>query len=355
MNGMLGHDMDLLMKDRPAENRVSEIFSTVPIYCFDPANCDLFQTRFQGKPIYVFGSHSAALKAWYEETMGSPLTLISFDEHTDLIKPLCIYCNMALRGDEEKLVIYLNELKSRLSKELIADLYVPEIGPKGEEIVKITNAQQITIAMYMGLIANAYVCSPSHFEPEHHTRHPVLRSLYNRVELIREVYRDSYKPFPFEKCEYIDEASCLINKARSNVDDYMLGQIMEKIGKIDNGYILDIDLDYFRTPCFLQQPHKSFTRFCRLIRNAKAITIATESSWVNEQNKRYSTYFEKVEENCRLLGCENPFLPSWTSQDLLKHLLGLIEFELSGQREACDEYDSRWTKMLKACSGQPLV
>lgn len=347
--------MNFVMEKAPGDMRESTLFSIVPPHCFSPENCDLFETKFEGKPIYISGNHSAALKAWYKESKTGPFTLISFDEHTDLIKPLCVYCNMALRGDEERLVVYLNELKARLTDDAIADLYVPDTGLMGEQIVKITNAQQITTAMYMGFITNAYVCSPSYFEPELHTDHPALRAIYDRVKLVSEVYRDQYQPFPFGKCEYIDDARCLIEKARSNIDDYMLDMIMGIIGKMDKDYVLDIDLDYFRTPCFLQQTHKSFTRFCRLVRDAKAITIATEASWVNDQNIRYTEYYKNVERNCRLLGCTNPFLPSWSSRDLLKHLLGLIEFELSGQRSACDAHDNLWTETLKACSGRPLV
>ena len=348
--------MYLLMKERFAENRDSEIFSIVPSYCFDYQNCDLFETNYHGKPIYVFGDHSAALKAWYKVYNGKSLTLISFDEHTDLTKPLCLYCFDVLRGDEEKLVAHLDYIKANLSEDVVSSLYVPEIMQGNfREIRQITNTQQISTALYMGIISRAYICTPSEFSPDDHVEHPVLRALYDRVSIINDIYREPQYPFPLSECDYFLETRELLKKSRSNIDDDIMGKIMARIGEIEGEYILDIDLDYFRTPFFLQQPHKTFTRFRQLIQNAKAITITTECSWVKDQNERYKSHYDDVKKCCGLLNCKNPLRPSWTAHDLLKHMLGLIEFELSGQGAACDAYDAEFLEMLRSCSNQPLV
>ena len=70
--------------------------------------------------------------------------------------------------------------------------------------------------------------------------------------------------------------------------------VLKKYGYgIPDNYILDIDLDYFQNPFFESMPYKRYKLFLDLVRNARAITIATEGECVDASSRNYNSSVEE--------------------------------------------------------------
>ena len=92
------------------------------------------------------------------------------------------------------------------------------------------------------------------------------------------------------------------------------------------------------SPFFESMSYKDYGLFFELVRNAKAITIATEKECVAESCSEYCSAVEKYNEAIKGNSAFMPHQKSgWSSKELLQGVLSLIEYELSGQRDEQDE------------------
>lgn len=335
------------------ENRTQcdELYSNVPDFCFIPRNTELHKIIYAAKPIYVFENHAASLKAWWEISQGLQLNVLTFDEHTDTHPPLWAYCIHVLNHDEKALIDSLDKLKANLSRSTIDSFYERTDEYLNSFHQRLKHDEHIATAIYLNIIQKAYVCSSSSSNPKMLISNENLQQLYkNIVPLESPFVRMSY-PSEFSKCSFFCDFAELQRKVSVNLDNDTIDNIMVQL-PLDIDFILDIDLDYFQSPFILDKKYYSLSSFCKLIKRAKGITIAAETNCVLEQVEKYDSIISKIDKNCKLIGCVNPFRKRWDSRQLLKYVLGLIEYVLSGQWEQECEINKRvgaeWNKMHTA-------
>ena len=314
-----------------------ELYSKVPEFCFTSKCARVHKAVYADKPIYVFENHAAALKAWWELSQGCHLNVLTFDEHTDTHPPMWGYCVHVLNYNEQELIKLLDDLKSNLSDAVIDSLYgkLEEYSNAYFERRLLQHDEHIATAIYWEIIHKAYVCSPSSSNPKMLISNDILKHLYENVVLLESPFARMNYPFEFSNCSFFYDFVELQRKVSVNLDNDTIDKVMNQL-PLDSDFILD-------------EKYYSLSSFCKLIKRAKGITIATEIDCVREQVKNYSSIISKIDNNCKLIGCVNPFRKEWDSRMLLKYLLGLIEYVLSGQWEKECEIDrlmeEEWKKM----------
>lgn len=240
-----------------------------------------------GKRVYIFERHNFALCAWAEiKRSHSPeLALITLDYHTDTQPAFKRFANDGNRS----------KMESRIAERL-SQIDVRDNQSVFEAAVDLANDEQIDAAMRLKLF-NAAFCfnqqnktTPS-IAGNHNTK-PDWLSLIDwdspedlvvsdRIFEVGEAYaigwtgsvRDGAwdRPFADQAIESV-MLKQLISRANSLAGSMDIPDLREQ------AFVLDIDLDYFRTMDSLAP--KDPSAFHELIRRAKAITIATEPSFV---------------------------------------------------------------------------
>lgn len=331
--------------------RCDELYSKVPDFCFVSRNTELHKTNYAKKPIYVFENHASALKAWWKISRGLKLDVLTFDEHTDTHPPMWGYCIHALNHDEKALVAFLDKLKANLSRTVIDYLYTRTYEYLNRSHQILQHDEHIATAIYLNIIHKAYVCSSQTSNPRCLLSDERLKQLYDSIIFLRNPFVRMKYPRKFAECSYFNNFVELQRKVSVNLDNATIDNVVGQL-PLDGDFILDIDLDYFQSPFILDEKYSSLSSFCKLIKSAKGITIATETDCVQEQVKKYKSIISKIDKNCTQFGCENPFRKEWDSRQLLKYVLGLIEYVLSGQWEQeCEinkRIDAEWNKMHTA-------
>ena len=312
-----------------------ELYSSVPLECFEPYNTKMHKMVYFNKPIYVFENHAVSLRAWREIAQNSPTKVLTFDEHSDTHPPLWGYCCKALNHDEDFLVRLIDALKNNLNDSIIEGLYkpIPKYTDAYLEGRLLQNTEHIAEAIYWGIVSEVYICCTEPCYPETLVTNLTLKDIYKKVSFIDLPFDSDNFPSDFSKCDYFSPLLELYRKSAANFNDDTIIRILKQCN-LGEDYILDIDLDYFQTPFILSQKYSTLKRFCKMVQQAKGITIATESVWVERQVESYTSIYKEIDQNCNRLCCINPFRKTWTSKELLQYLLGLIEYVLSGQWEA---------------------
>lgn len=356
-------DFSSLLKIRSEmKNRTQcdELYSKVPDFCLIPQKTELHKIVYAAKPIYVFENHAAALKAWWEISQGTQLDVLTFDEHTDTHPPLWGYCVHILNHDEKALIDFLDKLKANLSCSTIDSLYKRTDEYLNSFHQRLKHDEHIATAIYLNIIQKAYVCSSSSSNPKMLITKENLQHLYENIVPLESPFIRMNYPSEFSQCSFFYDFAELQRKVSVNLDNDTIDNVMAQL-PLDFDFILDIDLDYFQTPFILDKEYSSLSSFCKLIKKAKGITIATEINCVQEQVKKYGSIISKIDKNCTQLECKNPFRKEWDSRQLLKYVLGLIEYVLSGQWEQeCEinkRIDAGWNKMhsTRDESALPLI
>lgn len=300
-----------------------KISTSIPDYCFTPDSKEVYKFTIAEKPIYVFENHAAALFAWREISESQKIDLLTFDEHTDLNLPLGCWinrqgCSDQARTDANKLLE-----KARNNDDEVSFRYLVDFT---------SNDEHIATAIHLGIINNAYIAC--------HNSYPISEFLkneygwiYDKVHQLNDKFGSFDWPTNFYGIDIIDRILQLLNEHKCNFSNSTIKNLRYGLTDLNKDYILDIDLDYFKTPLFLDMEMREFTHFCDLIKNAKGITIATEQFWVNKNNRSYQSLYADIDSICQKLGCKNIFRESWTSKELLEHLINIIKFELLGTRE----------------------
>ena len=297
--------------------------TSIPDYCFIPGYKEVYKFTIAEKPIYVFENHAAALFAWREISEGQKVDLLTFDEHTDLHAPMgrWIYS----QGCSDQARTYANKLleKARNNNDEESFRYLVNFTRHDEHIAT---------AIHLGIINNAYIASHISFSISDSLKNK-YGWIYDKVHQLYEYFGGIDWPSNLYGIDIIDGILQLHNCNKYNFSDSTIRNIRSGLTDLSSHYILDIDLDFFQTPFFLDMEMREFTLFCDLIKGAKAITIATELKCVKYQNETYQSIYEEIDSICQKLGCKNIFRESWTSKELLEHLINIIKFELLGTRE----------------------
>jgi hypothetical protein len=248
----------------------------------------------RGVPVFIFDDHSVALKAWasIRRTSESPLVLLTLDKHTDTHPALAKYGYWEAqkqRRDSEDLISELLSAADWNNLESI-DAILP--------VVK--HDEHIATAIELGVLHTAFVLSQDERRPTRSNEYnelfegPLAHFLHNECELPPRPYhydRPANGIFNLPN-EYPtvggDEADCERALADAAIESWLLADRLsvldEMIRSIGYGslaeapYILDLDLDYFRTLKSLSPDDSA--EFLKLAQGAKAITIAREPKFV---------------------------------------------------------------------------
>jgi len=268
--------------------------------------------NINNKDIYIVESHHHVLKPWAQirSTVNQDINLITLDNHTDTHPAFLNHAH-----DEDKTN---DELKS-IRKDLIAKIDFQNNTSVIAAISNLKNDEHIHAATMSGIINYAFVIylndeipTQSIEEEKYHKKRCCQLPNKDGQFTLQYTYRDDIKlpqrPFtytpPKEHIFQIPKPECTIlgctksihdDECDTECDNQVLESIylndqLSKAKEMANSvginhlleipYILDIDLDFFHS-------HKSVSpedpsTFFTLIEKAKAITIAKESTYVED-------------------------------------------------------------------------
>lgn len=211
-----------------------------------------------GKTVYIAESHHMVLEAWAElrRNRPAPPHVVTLDYHTDLRKAFTGDCLRTFDESEsqdfpdaEEAYAHMGPLVSRL-----ATLDPAEVKAM---IDRLTFEEHIDAAQRACIIDHVFLCLSSRPGiPPDSRQHAVWKETYARPE-----------------ADTVLEPGFL-GKLVGEVEK-TVGQPLEALP-----YILDIDLDFFRTAKAIQPEDPSV--FHRLIRHAQIITVALEPNCVKD-------------------------------------------------------------------------
>lgn len=230
---------------------------------------DLFDKReIGGKVVYIVADHHKALAAWAIERRKHTTApyLLTIDHHTDTNDAFLSHVCMAAHEDNS-----VN--KDALAAKLIAAIDWSSDESVAEAIGKLRHDEHIHAATKSGTLNSSFSIQ-----------------LSNQGDYVKDnIYVVSHKCAIGCQKEVYDH-ECEAHHALEIIETPYLEDQLRRIGEITQSlglpnieslpYILDIDLDAFHS-IKAANPDDAST-FHRLIRGALAITIATESEYVEE-------------------------------------------------------------------------
>lgn len=242
----------------------------------------------RGKDVYVVDDHHKVLAAWTlirRRSLAAP-NLITIDHHTDVLEAFLGHASLAYQEGRTS-----DEVAFRKSRMALVDWRSDErIAAAIEDLA---HDEHIDAATCSGVLADAFCVqlSDSSGAPLVDDAQPGVYALAgNRIYVL---------PFNcFIGCEAKPHNDvCLVRQSDEIVESRYLDDQLQRCSEIARSigsagleaepYILDIDLDVFHSRRAIN-PEDSST-FYRLIRNATAITIATEAKcveleWLDDQD-----------------------------------------------------------------------
>ncbi len=207
------------------------------------------------KKIFICEEHHHVLYFWEKYKESTP-SLISFDHHTDTHLAFTNHLgNKPIENDPKQ--------KGLIEKVKKVDLGV---------ILKLKNDEHIDAAIKAGFLSKALIYAEGSYYSDPKRIYTINGNTdyENQPIIINPVYIDNY--------DNAIEDSTL--KPEFNRFTYCLSESIWA-----NNYILDIDLDFFKT-CKSINP-KNYSFFKQLINNCIAISIAKESKFVNAWKNEY--------------------------------------------------------------------
>lgn len=261
---------------------------------------DLFELReISGKRVFIVDDHHKAFAAWAllrRESADAPI-LISFDHHTDTLEAFLHTAAIEHPYDEDAMVARRAELTEKLG--WAAD------QPILESVAELKHDEHIDAATACGILRASFSMQLSDMSGwpsiEENAYSDALAAAW--PDTVPEPTRPfTYQPAPnnvfvvghecFMECEGRPHTDDCLPKHYAQVIEsaYLEDQLiraaeMARCLGISGGlesvsYILDIDLDVFHSVASIEP--KDASTLHRLIRGARAITIATEPECVDE-------------------------------------------------------------------------
>lgn len=308
-----------------------KIIKQLPSSCFELRNRKVYKIQLGKKPIYIFANHAAAVEVWLSIAKENAVNLIIFDDHNDSIYPFRGYRNSCLNRDNKKLMMMLNEMKA--NRDYLHPMELYQVGKYIKDYHCSWNTQELRndehniLGIFLALLNDVYICSPAsdglHMDPECPKE---LQICYQHLHCMQPCYK-SPDTIAESICELAPDASPYIKDfAMSNMGDDLILRLLDNGLNIQEEYILDIDLDYFKIPFWRTSVSCFGNTFYQIVRNAKAITIATEPMYVAESADAFS-YKSTSAENTRGIYINHK---KWNSEECLHWLLRELEHMLSG-------------------------
>lgn len=211
------------------------------------------ELKIKDKKIFICEEHHHVLTFWNAFKKEKPY-LLTFDYHTDVHWAFQSFLSAKN---------YASEIEALIEKIKDNDF---------ETIRKLRHDEHIDAAIKAGLIEKALVYSINRY-----------RSKPNRVHLIDggEIYAN--EPIIINT-SFDDNADTVIEAKNLENSFQKFDEILKRNIWLKN-FILDIDLDFFRTCKSLHPENVSF--FKKILDKSKAISIAKESVYVNQWKKKY--------------------------------------------------------------------
>lgn len=263
------------------------------------------------KNVFITESHHCVLLAWaeYRKTKSKAPFLFSLDHHTDTHEPFWDYTYNPLSG----------RCDDKFAKELVSYINYNDDQTVLNAVGKLANDEHINAALESGIVDRAFIVSYSSngdFPLSNEEESWINEGPFSKTERPLRPY--TYKPASIYLIENLCAIGCPrgphnddcriphFNQAIESVFlDHKLSILNEMLpgividGYIQGDYILDIDLDYFHT---LQSINpQDANAFYKLIKNAGMITIAKESSWIDDWREIYDKNLNVTELLDRLL------------------------------------------------------
>lgn len=264
-----------------------------------------------GKKVYIFEDHATALIPWAEcrQQLDRAPKLFTLDFHTDVMAAFNAYECLQEFGE-------FGAPSGETADQLCAAIDYRDDGSVERAVEKLRNDEQIDAAIKAGIIDYAFVVSydgrglrASNAKPQKRFRidagekqpnDMITLTLTEIEDPPNEASNNTTPEIPDDKMVVIDweegfeypsiqitdddtrrHSNLAIESEYLNAKLKVADEICRAIGQPDfiNGkYILDIDLDYFRTEKSIA-PENTQT-FYELIRNAEIITVALEPKFV---------------------------------------------------------------------------
>ncbi|WP_454688217.1 UPF0489 family protein [Achromobacter aloeverae] len=222
-----------------------------------------------GKDVYIVRSHHHVLQSWAEirRSLSVAPALLTIGHHTDSHEPFLrhrFHATYQTPGDEER------EKMDALLPGMIAKLRYDDFESVQHAIGQLCNDEHIRTEIMAGIVSRAFVVNLS---DENHSDPGV-------IYLTSSICAIGCAKMPHDDdCVPVHSAQVL----ESVYLDHELNAMAAKDGvpaAEAAPYVLDIDLDYFHSEKAIE-PDDPAT-FYRLVRNAVAITIATEPDYVED-------------------------------------------------------------------------
>ncbi|NLP65081.1 UPF0489 family protein [Paraburkholderia sacchari] len=220
-----------------------------------------------GKDVYIVEAHHTVLLPWAQirRKHADAPALVTLDHHTDTMEAFRRYRYRITKGDEDAMDAMLPGL--------IEAIHWEDDKAVVDAVFKLKNDEHIRTALLAGIISRAFVVNLS---GETWTEHD---GIYESGALCA---IDCDKR-PHDDACMITHAAQVLESAYLDHELAMLNGMAQADRLPDTEtapYVLDIDLDYFHSEKSIN-PENPET-FHRLVRNAVAVTIATEPDYVTE-------------------------------------------------------------------------
>jgi hypothetical protein len=243
------------------------------------------------KPVYIFEDHNVGLAAWADIKANheTELILLTLDHHTDVHEAFIGWAYHANNRNMENVEPIIEQRLARVN--------VRDPQSVQEAVKELRNDEQIDAALRLGIFRLAFCFNNQH---------------RNTRSIEEQQFSDSWAPgaippeppFSYEVpkrkifeigeicavgCERMPHNDdCLGLAANQAIESVMLHRLIDTANGMARSadiedvikvpYVLDIDLDYFRTKLAVSPRDPKV--FHELLRNAVAITIATEPKFV---------------------------------------------------------------------------
>ncbi|MCA7967344.1 UPF0489 family protein [Burkholderia cenocepacia] len=221
-----------------------------------------------GKDVYIVESHQSILESWAAVRRNLPAApaLLTLDHHTDTHPPFLGHRFRAAGGSlgttgktpmDALLPGLLNNLDYKNEKSVLNAIFM------------LGNDEHITTAIEAGIVSRAFV----------------INHMSSRVAYLK-IYATTAACTV--ECQKVDHSDCQAKHSAQMLESVYLDRALIDLNtkaQRDGApaveaepYILDIDLDYFHAETSIE-PANTAT-FYRLVKNAVAVTIAKESTYV---------------------------------------------------------------------------
>ena len=231
-----------------------------------------------GKDVYIVQSHHHVLESWADlrRSLNAAPVLLTLDHHTDTYEPFYRHLYNAtsgLTGDAKASAV------DGMLRGMIANLRYDDEASVKDAMGKLQNDEHIQTATKAGIVSRAFVVNLSNSTCSE------CGVLYEAgsicaIGCVKTSHGDACTPMHWAQVlesVYLDHELNALNTMAAQ----------DGVPAVEaEPYVLDIDLDYFHSEKAIDPADPA--TFYRLVRNAVAVTVATEPEYVEELRDKSS-------------------------------------------------------------------